>query len=432
MEIESDVIIVGAGLAGLRAALRIRDAGLRPLVLEASDGVGGRVRTDRVEGFQLDRGFQVFLEAYPEARSVLDYRALELRRLYPGALVRCRGRSTRISDPFRKPWDVVGTLLSPIGTLADKLSVARLALQLTRRPLDDLFSSREISTIEWLRAQGFSKQIIDRLFVPFIGGVFLELELRTSSIMFEFVFKMLSLGYAALPAAGMGTIASQLAGSLPPGAIRVRHPVVQAGAGWVQLEQGERLETKAVIVATDGPAAARLVPEIPPPTSRRVSCLYFAADRSPLGEPTLVLDGDSGGPVNSLCVLSDVAPSYAPPGAALISAAVIRDRGVPAAALASACVDQVSQWFGPQVRSWRHLRTYHIAHAQPVEISQALSRPKRSPRLRPGLYACGDHLEMASIQGALVSGRRAAECLLEDLDRLPRRSQRPDEPVAPC
>lgn len=419
MGVEADVIVAGAGLAGLRAALRLREAGLKPLVLEASDGVGGRVRTDCVEGFRLDRGFQVLLEAYPEARAVLDYKALQLRQLYPGALVRHAGRFTRVADPFRKPWDLVSTLLSPIGTIADKLRVARLGLDLTQRPVDDLFRQAEIPTIEWLRQNGFSKHIIDSLFIPFIGGVFLELELQTSSIMFEFVFKMMSLGFASLPSDGMGAITAQIAGSLPLGTVRTGQSVARVEPGAVQLEGGERLESKAVIVATDGPSAARLLPELPSPSSRRVSCLYFTADRSPVGEPTLVLDGEGRGPVNNLCVLSDVAPSYSPPGAALISAAVIKDRGLPDSELPGACLRQISSWFGPQVQKWRHLRTYRIAHAVPVEISQSLGRPRRPPRLRPGLYVCGDHMEMGSINGALLSGRRAADCLVEDLDQQP-------------
>jgi phytoene dehydrogenase-like protein len=178
-----------------------------------------------------------------------------------------------------------------------------------------------------------------------------------------------------------------------------------------------------VIVAADGPAAARLIQELPSPGSRAVWCLYFAADHSPVGEPILLLDGENGGPVNNACVLSDVAPSYAPPGAALISVAVLDDRGLYGEALADAVRDQLASWFGPRVRRWRQLRTYRIENAQPIEISLALSTPKRPPKIRAGLYACGDYLEMASIQGALVSGRRAAEAILQDLGALVTSSQ---------
>jgi len=415
MNRSADVIVVGAGLAGLRAARRLQEAGMRPLVLESSDGIGGRVRTDRAEGFLLDRGFQVLLEGYPEARAVLDYQALGLRRFYPGALVRYGGRFTRVGDPFRKPWDLVSTVLSPVGTLADKMRVARLSLELSRRSLQSVFAQPEMPTLDWLRRQGFSPRIINSLFVPFIGGVFLERELQTSSIMFEFVFKMMSLGYASLPSAGMGAIPAQLASALPDGSVETGRKVIRAGPGFVEIETGDRVEARAVIVAADGPNAARLVPEVPSLGSRKVWCFYFAADHSPVREPTLVLDGEGRGPVNNLCVLSDVAPSYAPAGAALVSAAVLEDRGLSGEALAGAVMDQVAGWFGPQVRRWRQLRAYHIDHAQPVEITLALSAPRRSPRIRAGLYVCGDHLEMASIQGALISGRRAAEAVLEDL-----------------
>lgn len=415
MKGSADVIVVGAGLAGLRAAERLQEAGMRPLVLESSDGVGGRVRTDRVEGFQLDRGFQILLEGYPEARAVLDYRSLRLCRFYPGALIRFGGRFTRVGDPFRKPWDFVSTVLSPVGTLADKMRVARLSMELSGRTLENVLAQPEMPTLDWLRRQGFSSHIIDRLFVPFMGGVFLERKLETSSIMFEFVFKMISLGYAAVPSAGMGAIPAQLASVLPHGSVETARKVIRAGPGFVETDGGDRVEARAVIVAADGPNAARLVPEIPSPGSRKVWCFYFAADHSPVPEPTIVLDGEGRGPVNNLCVLSEVAPSYAPAGAALVSATVLEDRGLSGEALAGAVRDQVAGWFGPQAHRWRQLRAYHIDHAQPVEITLALSAPKRSPRIRTGLYVCGDHLEMASIQGALISGRRAAEAVLKEI-----------------
>lgn len=186
------VIIVGAGLAGLACARTLHQAGLPFLLLEAADGLGGRVRTDRVEGFLLDRGFQVLQTAYPEAKRVLDYRALDLRAFAPGALVYFDGRLHRVADPWRQPQYLPATLLSPIGTLADKLRVARLRWRACRGGVDELFRRPETTTWEALRGQGFSASIIERFFRPFFSGVFFDRELAATSRMFEFVFRMLA------------------------------------------------------------------------------------------------------------------------------------------------------------------------------------------------------------------------------------------------
>ena len=235
--------------------------------------------------------------------------------------------------------------------------------------------------------------------------------------MFEFVYRMFSLGDVALPTRGMGAIPEQLANGLPPGCVRLRQKVTEVGDGGLTLAGGERLPARAVVVATDGPSASDVLGGEPPaPGSVAVRCLYFAADRAPVDEPVIVLDGDGRGPVNHLCVPSAVAPAYAPAGAALISAAVLDRPDLPKGPdLEAAVLGQLADWFGSGVVAWRHLKTYHIPHAQPAQPPGALDPPERPVRLRPGLYVCGDHRDNASINGALASGRRAADAVLEDL-----------------
>src|SRR5215217_4323845 len=395
---DGGVYVVGAGLAGLRCARRLHDHGVEATVLEAGDGVGGRVRTDRVEDFLLDRGFQVLLTAYPEAADALDYAKLELRPFYPGAMVRTGGRFATVADPFRRPWDGLRTVLAPVGGLGDKLKVASLRRQVVAGSLEELFARPETTTREALAAHGLSDTIVDRFFRPLFGGILLDRELGTSSRMFEFVYRMLTLGDVALPARGMGAIADQLAGGLP-------------------LADGEQLPARAVGVATDGPTASELLGGEPPaPGSVAARCLYFAADTAPVDEPVIVLDGDGEGPVNNLCVPSSVAPGYAPPGAALVSAAVLDRPGLPKGPdLEAAVLGQLADWFGSGVVAWRHLKTYHIPHAQPAQPPGALDPPERPVRLRFVFYGYGDHRDNASINGALASGRRAAEAVLEDL-----------------
>jgi len=420
-----EVLVVGAGLAGLACARRLREAGTDCLVLEASDAVGGRVRTDAVEGFLLDRGFQVLLTAYPEARRVLDYGALDLKAFYPGALVHTGGRFHKLSDPWRHPFDAVGLLFSPLGSIADKARIAALRHHVHIGTWDDLAARPETTTLEALRRAGLSRTVIDRFLRPFLGGVLAGRDLTASSRMFEFVFRAFAHGDMCLPARGIGAIPAQLRAGLATDAVRLGAAVARVESGSVVLAGGERLTARAVVVATEAPEAARLAGLSAVPAGRGLTCLYFAAERAPHPEPILILDGDGTGPANNVAVPSVVAPGYAPPGAALVSASVL---GVPAqddAALEAAVRGQLTRWFGAGVARWRHLRTYRIPFAQPEQAPPALTPWRRDVHIRPGLYVCGDHRDNASINGALESGRRAAEAVLEDFAAGPA-AERPD------
>ena len=210
------VLIVGAGLAGLCCARHLTDHGVDCLLLEASDGIGGRIRTDQSEGFLFDRGFQVLQSAYPEAQRMRDMPALELRPFYPGALVRYGGRFHKVADPWRQPLDALAGLLSPIGTFHDKVKIGRLRSHLLESTLEEIFRQPNTSTQEALRAEGFSPSIIERFLRPFFAGVFLERSLETSCRMFDFVFRMFAQGITGLPANGMAAIPEQVAAGLGP------------------------------------------------------------------------------------------------------------------------------------------------------------------------------------------------------------------------
>lgn len=406
---ETDVIIVGAGLAGLACARRLTQSHLRTVVLEASDRVGGRVRTDVVEGFRLDRGFQVLQTAYPEARRVFDYARLDLRPFQPGALVRRGGRFWKVSDPTRRPGDALVSALAPVGSPADKLRVAVLRRRVRSVNPSELLRRPETSTLEALRSAGFSAQMIESLWRPLFAGIQLDPELATSSRMFEFVFRMLADGDASVPAAGIGALPAQLESALPAGSIRCGARVNRVEPGQVTIDDAAPVAARAVVVATEAPEAARLV-GLPEVGSRSVSCLYFATGRPPVADPVLVLNGEGKGPINNLAVMSNAAPSYAPEGSALVSVSVL---GTGEGEDVGAVRDQLRAWFGPRVSTWRHLATYDIAHAQPDQ--RPPFTPERPVRLAEGLYVAGDHRNTSSIQGALLSGRRAAEAVLSDL-----------------
>jgi len=418
---ELDAIVVGGGLAGLACARDLHQAGARVVLLDASDDVGGRVRTDEVDGFLLDRGFQVVLEGYPEIQRRLDLRALDLRPFYPGALVRVGSDFFRMADPGLEMADALRSITAPVGSFADKLRVARLRQTLGVGDPESLLAGSSQTTEADLRGRGFSEGMLDRFFRPFFGGVLLDWDLQVSAQLFRYYFRMFSEGPSALPAGGMGSLSQQLANDLPEGSIRLNTRVAGVRPGRVDLEDGSSLSARAVIVAVEGPEAARLLGRmVDDPGSRSVTCLYFSAPSSPVGEGILVLNGNgpAEGPVNNLAVLSDVVPGYAPPGRALISITVLGDPAEDNAALEASVRAHMARWYGEDVVSaWEHLRTYRIRHAQPRQAPGDLEPPTRPVEMAPGLFLCGDHRDHASLQGALASGGRAARAVIATLEQ---------------
>jgi hypothetical protein len=406
----SAVAVVGAGASGLACAVRLRELGLAPRVFEATDGVGGRVRTDSVDGFRLDRGFQVLPLGYPEVRRFLDLERLRLGRFLPGARVRLDGRFERVADPLRAPGAALAGLCARVGSLGDKLRVLRLGRERASRPLHAARAAPEATALEALRQAGLSDRMIDGFFRPFLGGIFLEPELATSSRFLDFVIASFGSADAALPEGGMGAVCAQLAARLPRGCVRLGAPVRAVDGQGLVLASGERVHASAVVVAADGPAAARLVPGFEPPAMRGVLCLWFDAPRPPVDEPVLVLSGEAG-PVNNLCVPSRVAGGYAPPGRALVSVSVLEPRREDDAGLERAVRAQLAGWFGPEVGGWRLLRVDRIAAALPACPPPAPTADGAPLAFGERRFACGDPRGIPSLETALRSGRLAAEAV---------------------
>lgn len=399
-------LVIGAGLAGLACATRLHEANREVLMLEASDAVGGRVRTDRVDGFLLDRGFQVFLVAYPEATRVLNTEALGLKAFDPGALVWQKGELREVMDVFRRPSRLFATALSPVGSLRDKLLVGKLRARLLAKSCDEIWKSKSVPTSEYLRDFGFSAKFIDDFFRGFYGGIFLERELATSSRLFEFTFKMFSTGSAALPAEGMQAIPEEMASRLPENTIRLESPVRMVGEKSITTDDCT-YEAKSIILAVDPSSAATLLGEIGEPDWNSTVCLYFSADEDPIGKPILALKGDRNGLVNHVCVPSSIAPSYAPDGKALVSISIVGDPEIDD--LESIVRRELVDWFGKDAEDWTHLRTDRIHKALP-----AITRghDQSAETVGNGVHLCGDYTTSASIDGAILSGMKVADKIL--------------------
>lgn len=407
----ADVVVVGAGLAGLAAAGAVHTAGRSVVVIEAADGPGGRVRSDVVDGFTLDRGFQVLLTAYPEAQTQLDLAALDLREFESGSLVWLGRRMWAIGDPLRQPGLLASTLVAPVGSVFDKVRLAGLLHRLRRADPVALLHGEDVPTILALRDIGFGHRITERFLRPLLGGIQLDPELSGSRRMSDVVLRCLATGSSAVPAKGMQAIPDQLVGRLPAGTVHLRTAVAEVAPGRVRTADGREVAAEQVIVATEGPAAARLLhgqagtPAVADPGSRAAACVWFAAPRTPLGRRLIVLDGTSRGPAENVAVMSDVAPEYAPAGQALIAAACPGTVGTDD--LAEQVRAQLRGWWGAEVDEWRVLRVDRIAHGQPDSRPQF--HPKQPVSLGEGLFVCGDHRDTPSIQGALFSGRRCGE-----------------------
>ena len=403
---DAPVVVVGAGLAGLACAVGLHDAGIPVTLLEASDGVGGRVRTDHVDGFLLDRGFQVMLTAYPELHRQFDLDALELRAFEPGALVWRAGKGSAVADPFRLPLRTLSTVVAPIGSVSDKVRIARLRARLRRVAPALLLGGPDITTADALRQAGFSDAIMQRFFRPLVGGIQLDPDLRDSRRMFDVIFRMLADGDSAVPAEGMQAIPDQLAARLPHDTVRFNARVTSAISTSVTVEGGNQIEASAVVIATEGPVASKLL-GLDPVHSKAAGCVYFAADEPPTKTKMVILDGTGNGPVLNVAIMSNVAPSYAPRGRHLIAAAL---PAMSEGDLHSLSRRQLRDWWGPQVDEWTHLATYRIPHGQPRQAPPFA--PKQAVALADGRFVCGDHRDTASIQGALFSGRRCAAAVV--------------------
>ena len=403
-----EFVVVGAGLAGLTAAKVLSQSGREVLLLEKSDGVGGRVRTDQYKDFLLDRGFQVLLTAYPELPKHLNLSLLRLHSFESGATIFSDGHFSKVGDPFRNVSSIMSTAFTKTIGMQDKIKLLKLRNSLIGRKKIYFQQKDDKRILETFEELGFTSKAIISFFKPLVGGIQLDPSLSGSTRLCFLVLKMLFIGDAAVPSRGMGAISEQLSKQINESSIRLTSSVDKVEGKKVILESGESFLPSNLIIATEGPATAKLLGQ-ESPLSRSVSCIYFSAPQAPSSSKAILLNGEKNGPALNVAIMSNISPSYSKNGKALIAVAI--PNTIKPDSMENVLI-QMRKWFGDSVDSWEHIKTYSIEHGQPD------LRPgdpfRKSIKNSEGVYICGDHRDTPSIQGALVSGRRAAEICLKN------------------
>ena len=410
--IKHDVIIVGAGLSGLSAAVHLHRQGRKVLILEASDRAGGRVKTDTVDGFILDRGFQVLLTAYPEAKKLLNYKDLQLCKMLPGATVLYDGGTFEIADPFRRPKALFSTLFAPVGTILDKINTLWLKNKLQKMSIDTIFTQPEQTTLQQLSDYGFSQKMIQRFYKPFLSGIYLENQLTTSNRMFDFVMKMFSDGDVAIPALGMEEIPKQLVSQLPESSIQYYKKVTKIVENTLILEDGTTFEANQIVIATNANELTKQFLPNQKTTAQQVTNVYFEARIAPTKKAIVVLNASSTKKwVNNLTVLSNVSKMYAPPEKVLISISYNGLAPIEDFELAENMKKELEQWYGKQVHDWKMIKTYRIDYALPIQDSVKNELSISEIKISDTLFICGDYLLNGSVNAAFKTGRLVAEAI---------------------
>lgn len=405
----ASIAIVGAGLSGLRCATLLQASGHDVEVFDRASIIGGRMRTDEVDGFLLDHGFHVMQTAYPTSQRAFDFKAMGALAFEPGAVLvqnkKNRSKYWTMADPFRRPFQGAMSGLNRFASPFDLFRVARLRFAVRRGKQADVFHGNNATTKEYLLNRGFSSAMIERFFHPLFSGIFLEDELRTNERMFRFVFRMMSEGDMVLPEGGIAAAPKQLAQRLGDDRIHLNSAV--AVIDDTTLDIDGQLRTFDAVVRAFNPHQSK--------EKRHVWTLHFAATTSPLKTKHVLLNADvktNNGLIAHLAVPSDVQPTYAPASKSLVTITVVGERAdalglLDAASVELAVRQEASRWFPEASEDWNLLATQHIEHALPeVGPEVTLLSDRRSTG-----FECGDHTLHGSVEGALRSAESVAQAV---------------------
>jgi protoporphyrinogen oxidase len=402
-------IIIGAGVSGLVAAIELEKAGFTPTIFEATDRVGGRVKTDDLHGFPADYGFQVLLTEYPEAQRYLDYDKLDLISFLPGSFIFKNGKNYKIGDPLRDSSFWWSTLSADVGTFYDKWLILKLSRALKTKSIAAIFAAPEVTTMTYLEAYGFSDGMIRDFFQPFFAGIYLEKDLETSSRMFEFVYKMFGTGNAAIPRKGMQAIPEQLAEQLKHTTIRYNTTVNRIEDRTIYLESGESIAAEQIIL-TVNPASFYKNNNTKPTNWKSCHNLYFQSDKSVMKDPIIGLFPGKETLVNNFHYLDDLYGSKLSPNESILSVTVVNNPNLSEAEIVKQVKIELQQY--GNIQTGELLKAFHIHKALPKVHDLKYEPTEDSATLAPGIYGCGDYLANSSLNAAMASGRVAAKLLI--------------------
>ncbi len=405
--------IIGAGLAGLSAAIHLKRAGHTFTILEASDRAGGRIKTDKLDGYILDHGFQIFLPTYPEAKAIMDYGKLDLQFFDPGALVLMEnGLKTKVKDPLRDPSSLFSTLTSPIGSFSDKFKMLSLKSIAKSSSSDISFQSNQQSSIDFLEDAGFSTQVINSFFKPFFSGVFFENDLETSAEIFKFLYNQFSISKASIPKNGMEALIQNLLDQIPEETIHYNEKATAFQKAAVTCESGNKYPADKCIIATE---ANQLLDGLSFNfnNKKKYSCtFYFSAEKAPFDDALISINALRNKAFNNLVILSNISKAYAPTGKSLIAISTNFSKELFSK---DDILKQCRNWFGTEVSSWTFLKDYEIPYSLPNQKKVRGTYNLEDCKINSQLYVCGDHLLYGSTNAALKSGRLTASFASKDV-----------------
>ncbi len=409
-----DVVIVGGGMSGLTMAYHLEKFGYSIAIYEVGSEVGGRVRTDHIDGFQLDRGLHFFQSSYPEAAKVLDYKSLKLKNIYPGMLIFHEEKFELISNPLKKWTDLITNFFGNFSDISDRLRFMGLLAKLSAYSENYIMNNADVDAYTFIKQQGFSDEFVEKVFRPFVGAVFCSKDMQVSARLFSYILKYFTISQLTLPEKGIGSIPQNIAAQLQHTEIFLNTKVKEAHDDGVMLANGDFIHAERVVIATTPSDLIKILPtakiEIP---YKHVSCLYFSTETAPLKEAIVAFNGSGKGIANHVFVPTNLHKGYAPKGQHLVCVSIVDIPELDDDEIIDQIISEMVEWFGVKANSWTHLKTYHICNALP-DVPR-LPKIESFKKTDDNIYIIGDHTSFGSINMVMQCSRDTAKALHKDI-----------------